>query len=627
MAKKVETFDEFEVCPLIREDIRNVCIIAHVDHGKTTLVDALLKQSGVFRENQEVVERVLDSNELERERGITILAKNTAIRYRGVKINIVDTPGHADFSGEVERIMGMVDGALLVVDAAEGPMAQTRYVLRKALAAGLKCIVVINKMDRADARPREVVDEVFELFLNLEASEEQLDFPIVYASAREGKASLSPDDPGQNMQPLFEAIIRHVPAPRGEIEGPLQLLVTTLDYDDYIGRLAIGKIWQGRIVTGATVGIAQPTGAVRRGKVVKLFNYEGLRRQDIEEATVGEIVAVAGLEQVAIGETITSLENPSPLPGVVVDEPTIKMTFSVNDSPLAGQEGTYVTSRHLRARLFKEMEKNVSLRVEETADPDRFEVSGRGELHLGILLETMRREGYELQVSRPRVILKEENGQTLEPIEHLTIDVPEEYVGTVMESLGLRRAELLNMSGAGTGQIRLEFLIPARGLIGFRSEFLAQTHGYGLMNHVFHGYGPYRGEIASRPRGCLIATESGEATTYALHALQDRGVFFIEPGTRVYPGMVVGENPRGNDIEVNVCKRKHVTNVRSSTQEETLRLDPPRLLTLESALEFITDDELVEITPKSIRIRKRILDSTARYRAKRAEERGKAGGG
>ncbi|MCL4424034.1 MAG: translational GTPase TypA [Firmicutes bacterium] len=606
---------------MVREDIRNICIIAHVDHGKTTLVDALLRQSGVFRENQEVVDRVLDSNELERERGITILAKNTAIRFQGVKINIVDTPGHADFSGEVERIMGMVDGALLVVDAAEGPMAQTRYVLRKALAAGLRCIVVINKMDRPDARVTEVVDEVFDLFLSLEASDDQLDFPILYSSAREGRASMTPDNPGQNMIPLFQTILNHIPAPQGDEAGPLQVLVTTLDYDDYIGRLAIGKVNQGRLSAGATVGIATPAGVLRRGRVLKLFNYEGLRRQEAEVATVGEIVAVAGLEQVGIGETITSPEEPAPLPGVVVDEPTIKMTFSINNSPLAGQEGNYVTSRHLRARLFKELEKNVSLRVEETGDPDRFEVSGRGELHLSILIETMRREGYELQVSRPRVIFKVENGQTLEPIEHLTVDVPEEYLGTVMEGLGTRRAELTNMASAGTGQVRLEFLIPARGLIGFRSEFLTQTRGYGIMNHVFHGYGPYRGEIASRPRGCLVATESGESTTYALHALQDRGVFFIGPGTRVYPGMVVGENSRGSDIEVNVCKRKHMTNVRSSTQEETLRLEPPRLLTLEKALEFISDDELVEVTPKSIRVRKTILDSTARYRAKRAEEK------
>ncbi|BDG59091.1 translational GTPase TypA [Caldinitratiruptor microaerophilus] len=604
-----------------RSDLRNVAIIAHVDHGKTTLVDGLLRQSGVFRPGEPVQERVLDTNELERERGITILAKNTAVQYRGVKINIVDTPGHADFSGEVERILSMVDGALLVVDAFEGPMAQTKYVLRKALEARLVPIVVLNKMDRPDARPREVLDAVLELFIELGADDQQIDFPVVYASARRGTASLSPDDPGRDLEPLFRTIIDHVPAPEGDPDGPLQLLVTTLDYDEYVGRVAIGRIARGRIGPGQAVSICRRDGRTDRGRTLQVFTFAGLRRVAVESATVGDIVAVTGLESVQIGETISDPENPQPLPVVHVDEPTLTMTFRTSDSPFAGRDGQYVTSRHLRERLFRELERNVALRVEETDDPDVFQVSGRGELHLAILIETMRREGYELAVSRPEVITRRgPDGQLLEPIETLIVDIPEAYLGVVMEKVGARRGELVHMTASGEGQLRLEFTVPARGLIGYRAEFLTDTRGYGVMHHLFHGYGPYRGDIPGRSRGSAVASETGTATTYALYNLQERVTFFITPGTEVYQGMVVGEHARENDIDVNVCKTKHLTNIRSSTQEQTLRLEPPRLLTLEQALEWIKADELVEVTPKAIRVRKRYLDPIVREKLARGKE-------
>ncbi len=604
---------------MLRQDLRNIAIIAHVDHGKTTLVDGLLRQSGVFRANEQVAERVLDSNELERERGITILSKNTAVNYHGVKINIVDTPGHADFGGEVERILSMVDGALLVVDAFEGPMAQTKYVLRKALEAGLKPVVVINKIDRADSRPAEVVDEVLDLFIELGASDEQIDFPVVYTSARNQAAKLRLEDDSRDLRPLFDTILASIPAPQGDPDGVLQLMVTTLDYDDYVGRIVIGRLRQGRIHPGDWVGVARRDGGVERARVGLVYAYQGLRRIPVDEATVGEIVAVTGLEGTNLGETITAFDDPRPLPALTIDEPTLTMRFSVNDSSFAGQEGQYVTSRHLRERLEKELERNVSLRVEETDSPDVFQVSGRGELHLSILIETMRREGYELAVSKPRVITKEENGRILEPIELLILDIPEEFMGVVMELVGTRKAELVNLSNSGTGHLRLEFTIPARGLIGLRSEFLTQTKGYGIMHHLFSGYGPHRGDIPGRTRGSMIATDTGEATTYALHNLQERGVLFIGPGIRVYAGMVVGEHSRERDLEVNVCKKKHVTNVRSSTAEETLRLSPPRLLSLEEALEQIADDELVEVTPRSIRLRKGLLDPIARERARKKE--------
>ncbi|HEY8345938.1 MAG TPA: translational GTPase TypA [Symbiobacteriaceae bacterium] len=598
-----------------RTDLRNVAIIAHVDHGKTTLVDGLLRQAGTFRSNEQVAERVMDSNELERERGITILSKNTAITYKGVKINIVDTPGHADFSGEVERIMSMVDGCLLVVDAAEGPMAQTKFVLRKAMEAGLKPVVVINKIDRPDRRIPEVEDEILELFIELGATDEQIDYPVIYASSRDGVAKWRMEDEAKDLQPVFDAILNHIPCPEGDPDAPLQAMVSSLDYDEYVGRVAIARIRQGTIRAGQQVAVAKLDGTVVRYRAAQLFGFQGLKRVPLEEASVGDIIAMTGLESVNIGETITDPENPMPLPPIKVDEPTLQMTFQTNDSPFAGREGKYVTSRHLRARLFKELERNVALRVEETDSPDVFIVSGRGELHLSILIETMRREGYELAVSKPQVIFKyDENGQKLEPLEYLTLDIPEEYLGVVMESLGRRKAEMVNMHNTGTAQLRLEFIIPARGLIGFRSEFLTLTRGYGIMNHVFHGYGPYRGEIVTRTRGSLVASETGVATTYALHQIQERGVLFIEPGTEVYQGMVVGEHSREQDLDVNVCKQRHLTNVRSATAEETLRLEPPRLLTLEEALEQIADDELVEVTPKSIRLRKKYLDPVLRAR-------------
>jgi GTP-binding protein len=599
-----------------RENIRNIAIIAHVDHGKTTLVDGMLRQSGIFRENEQVQERVMDSNDLERERGITILAKNTSVRYKDIKINIVDTPGHADFGGEVERVLKMVDGVLLLVDAFEGPMPQTRFVLRKALQLNLKPIVVVNKIDRPEARPEEVVDEVLDLFIELGADDEQLEFPVVYASSRESYAVLDTDDERKDLEPLFKTIISHVPAPAGEEDGPLQILVSNVDYDDYVGRIAIGRIDRGRISAGQQAAVCKKDGTVYRSKISRMYVFEGLKRIECEEAGVGDIVAVSGISDINIGETICDAVVPEPLPFVDIDEPTVSMTFSVNDSPFAGKEGTFVTSRHLRDRLFRELETNVSLRVEETGSPDSFIVSGRGELHLSILIETMRRQGYEFQVSKPKVIMKEIDGAACEPMELLMIDVPEEYMGIVMEKLGSRKAELTDMHSAAEGYMRLEFRIPARGLIGYRSDFLTDTKGNGIMNHIFHGYEPYRGEITQRQRGSLVAWEAGEAVTYGLYNAQERGSLFITPGTMVYEGMIVGENSRNEDIVVNVCKKKHVTNMRASGSDEALRLTPPRILSLEQALEFISDDELVEVTPKNIRLRKRILDTEQRAKAR-----------
>ncbi|MCL4513990.1 MAG: translational GTPase TypA [Firmicutes bacterium] len=603
-----------------KPEIRNVAIIAHVDHGKTTLVDCLLRQSGIFRANEHVVERIMDSNELERERGITILSKNTAVVYQGVKINIIDTPGHADFSGEVERVLKMADGALLVVDAFEGPMPQTRFVLKKALEAGLTPIVVINKIDRPNARCAAVVDEVLDLFIELEADEDQLDFPVLYASAREGYAVRDLSEEPKDMRPLFETILARIPRPGGDIEAPLQLQVAALDYDDYVGRIAIGRITQGVVRAGETVAICRRDGTVEPVKASLIYLYHGLKRVEAELAVVGDIVALTGISGINIGETITSVDNPQPLPMLVIDEPTLTMAFSVNDSPFAGQEGKYVTSRHLRERLFKETETNVSLQVEETDSPDAFKVCGRGELHLSILIETMRREGYEFQVSKPEPIIKEINGRRSEPYEELVVTVPEEYLGPVMESLGERKAELTDMTRVSE-QVRLKFRIPARGLIGFRSEFLTQTRGNGTMYHVFDGYGPYKGEIRGRTNGVLVASETGESTTYGLHNAQERGSLFIGPVERIYAGMIVGENPRGQDIPVNVCKKKHVTNMRSSTSEEALRLTTPRSLNLEEALEFINDDELVEVTPRSIRLRKFLLDGKERLRESKSREK------
>ena len=598
-----------------RTDLRNVAIIAHVDHGKTTLVDGLLRQSGIFRSNEHVVERVMDSNELERERGITILSKNTGITYKGVKINIVDTPGHADFSGEVERILTMVDGCLLIVDAAEGPMAQTKFVLRKAMEAGLKPVVVINKIDRPDRRIAEVEDEVLELFIELGATDEQIDYPVLYASARAGVAKYHMEDEAKDLRPIFDTILDHIPCPEGDPDAPLQAMVSSLDYDEYVGRIALARIRQGTLRAGQQVAVAKLDGTVVRYKAAQLFGFQGLKRVPLEVASVGDIIAMTGLESVNIGETITDPENPMPLPPIKVDEPTLQMTFRTNDSPFAGREGKYVTSRHLRERLYRELERNVALRVEDTDSPDAFTVSGRGELHLSILIETMRREGYELAVSKPEVIYHyDENGNKLEPLEDLTVDIPEEYMGVVMEALGNRRAEMVDMHNDGHGHLRLHFIIPARGLVGFRSEFLTMTRGYGIMNHVFHGYGPFRGEIVTRHRGSLVASETGTTTTYALYQVQERGTLFVEPGVEVYQGQVVGENSREQDMDVNVCKLKHLTNVRSATGEETLRLEPPRLLTLEEALEQIADDELVEVTPKSIRLRKQHLDPIIRAR-------------
>ncbi len=597
------------------ENLRNVAIIAHVDHGKTTLVDSLLKQAGTFRKNEQVADRVLDSNELERERGITILSKNTSVFYEDTKINIVDTPGHADFGGEVERVLRMVDGALLLVDAFEGPMAQTKFVLRKALEAGLRVIVMINKMDRPDARPNEVLDEVLELFMELEARDEQLDFPVIYGSARDGISSLDPSVEGENMRPLFELIKKEIPAPKGDLNEVLQLQITTLDYDDYVGRIGIGRITNGLLQAGNTIGLSKRDGTVESIRIGRIWVYEGLKRVEAKEVGPGDIVALSGLGSVEIGETVTDLNNPKPLPLLKIDEPTMSMTFMVNDSPFAGQEGKFITSRHLRERLYKEAETNVSLRVEDTDSADAFQVSGRGELHLGILIETMRREGYELAVSKPEPILKEIDGKIYEPYERLFINVPEAYSGKVIENLGQRKAEMQNLQPVGLQNVRLEFLIPARGLIGFRSEFLTLTKGEGIMYHSFDDYGPFKGEITHRTNGALIAFENGEATGYALDSLQDRGELFIVPGTKVYAGMIVGEHNKDSDIEVNVCRKKHLTNMRAAGSDDAIRLAPPRLFSLEQAMEYIEDDELVEVTPESIRMRKKLLDHTKRMRA------------
>lgn len=598
---------------MIRENIRNVAIIAHVDHGKTTLVDALLKQSHIFRANEKVAERVMDSNDLERERGITILSKNTAVMHNDVKINIVDTPGHADFGGEVERVLNMVDGVLLLVDAFEGPMPQTKYVLRKALEQKLKPIVVINKIDRPDQRVHEVEDEVLELFMELDADDDQLDFPVVYASARDGIAKASMDDEGKDMQPLFEALLREIPAPQGDIEGPLQFMVTTLDYDDYVGKIAVGRVVRGRLKNGQQVVIMNGE-STRKAKIGRVYTYNGLNRVETDEVAMGDIAAFVGIEDINIGETVADVENPEALPSITIDEPTLSMMFSVNNSPFAGREGEFVTSRHLRDRLFKEVQTNVSMKVEETDSPDSFKVSGRGELHLAVLIETMRREGYELQVGKPRVIYKRINDQLCEPLEYLTIDVPQEFMGTVMENLGARKAELINMTELA-GYLRMEFIIPARGLIGFRAQFLTSTKGNGIMNHVFHGYAPFKGEVPGRTRGALVAFEDGETTPYGLNSVQDRGTLFIGPNEPVYTGRIIGENARDTDMDVNPCKKKHVTNMRSSSSDEAVRLVPPRIFSLEQALEWINDDELVEVTPKSIRMRKAILDRAARAKA------------
>ena len=598
-----------------REDIRNVAIIAHVDHGKTTLVDQLLRQSGIFRANEQVEERVMDSNDLERERGITILSKNTGIHYNGVKINIVDTPGHADFGGEVERIMMMVDGVLLLVDAFEGCMPQTRFVLKKALALGKKAIVVINKIDRPGARPREVIDEVLDLFIELGANDDQIDFPVVFASARDGYSSLDPDVREGDMRPLLDSILENIEPPCGDVDGDLQILFSSLDYDDYLGRIGIGRVERGSVREGETVTLCKQDGTIENVKVVKLYQFEGLKRVECQNAKMGDLVAVSGIADLNIGETACELGKPDPLPFVKIDEPTISMNFMVNDSPFAGREGKFVTSRNIRARLFKEVETNVSMRVEETETTDSFKVSGRGELHISILIETMRRQGYEFQVSNPKVIYKrDENGQLLEPMELLIIEVPQDYVGTVMEKIGSRKGELENMDVRDGGSTHVEFKIPARGLIGYRSEFMTDTNGNGIMNNLFAGYEPYKGDIQMREHGSIIAHETGESTGYGLFNTQDRGRLFIGPGVEVYEGMIVGESSKSEDIVCNVCKKKQMTNTRASGSDEALRLVPHTVLSLEQSLEFIGDDELVEVTPKSIRMRKKILSKEQRMK-------------
>lgn len=599
-------------------EIRNVAIIAHVDHGKTTLVDALLKQSGTFRENEHVDERVMDSNDLEKERGITILAKNTAVKYGDYKINIIDTPGHADFGGEVERVLKMVDGVVLLVDAFEGVMPQTRFVLRKALGLNLKPIVVLNKIDRPGARPKEVVDEVIDLFLELAANDDQLNFPVIYASGKQGTASLELDKPGTDMTPIFDTIIKYVGAPNVHPENPMQMLVSSIDYDNYVGRIAIGRLESGSMEQNQNVAVCRKGGVIQQTKIGKIYTYQGLKRFEIEKAEAGDIIAVMGIPDINIGETIADSVNPEAIPFVDIDEPTLTMTFSVNNGPFAGREGQFVTSRHLKDRLLKELESNVSLRVEETETTDSFKVSGRGELHLSVLIETMRREGFEFMVSRPSVIYKDVDGVKNEPIEELVIDVPDEFTGTVIEKLGVRKAEMTNMIVGEQGYTRLEFKIPARGLIGYRNEFMTDTKGNGIMNHVFWGYEPFKGEISARNKGSLIAFETGKSVTYGLFNAQERGTLFIGAGVDVYQGMIIGENPRPEDMEVNVCKEKHLTNTRASGSDDALRLTPPRLFTLEQAIEYIGEDELVEVTPLNIRLRKKILDPTARIRWMRA---------
>jgi len=593
---------------------RNVAIIAHVDHGKTTLVDALLRQSGSFRANQQVAERVMDSMDLERERGITILAKNTAVRFDDHVINIVDTPGHADFGGEVERTLSMVDGVMLLVDASEGPLPQTRFVLRKALERGLPPIVVLNKIDRPDARPREVLNEVYDLFIDLDATEDQIEFPVLYTNAREGTASAEPDRSGTDLRPLFEAILEHVPPPRGNPDGPLQMLVANLDSSEYLGRIAIGRIFNGAVRLNDPVVVLKLDNRVEPTRVTKLYAFDGLRRVEIERAAAGDIVCLAGIEHITIGETIASPEAPVAIPPIAVDEPTVSMIFGVNMSPMSGRDGQFVTSRNLRERLQRELLGNVSLRVEDTDSPEQVKVIGRGELQLSILIEMMRREGYELQVSRPEIVTRELDGVRMEPVEDLVIDVPEEFQGVVIAQVGARRGVPTKMVNHGSGRVRLEFRIPARGLIGFRSQFMTDTRGTGIMNHIFAGWEPWHGPIASRQNGALVADRAGAATAYAIFNLQERGEIFIDPGTPVYEGMIIGENSRPNDMDVNVTKEKKQTNMRASTADEAIRLIPPRTLSLESAIEFINDDELVEVTPKSIRLRKKILAANMRPR-------------
>jgi GTP-binding protein len=598
--------------------IRNIAIIAHVDHGKTTLVDAMLKQSGTYRSNETIIERVMDSNELERERGITILAKNTAVFYEGVKINIVDTPGHSDFGGEVERALKMVDGVMLLVDASEGPLPQTRYVLHKALEAHLPPILVINKIDRADARPQEVLNEVYDLFIDLDAKEEQLDFPVLYTNAKAGTASTDMKVAGENLQPLFDAILKTIPQPAGDPAGPLQILVANLDYSDYLGRLAIARVFNGTLRTGEEVAIAKLDGSLQNTKITKLFSFSGLKRTDITETTFGDIVAVAGVEGITIGETITNVETPAPLPPITIDEPTIAMQFTVNTSPFAGKEGTYVTSRNLRERLQKELLTNVSLRVEETDSTDSFNVMGRGELQLSILIEMMRREGYELMVGKPEIVTRRVDGKLMEPVERLTVDVPEEFVGVVMEQLGARKSEVLNMHNHGYGRVRIEFRVPSRGLIGLRSQLLTDTRGTIVMNALFDGHTEWQGEIPHRLTGALVADRPGTSTAYALWGLQERGELFVGPGIEVYEGMVIGENAKDNDLDVNVVREKKLTNMRASTADEAIRLVPVRQLNLEQAIEFIAEDEFVEVTPKSLRLRKKILQSNKRKKSSMA---------
>ncbi len=601
-----------------REDVRNIAIIAHVDHGKTTLVDELLKQSGVFRENQEVAERVMDSNDIERERGITILSKNTAVSYKGTKINIIDTPGHADFGGEVERVLKMVNGVILVVDAFEGAMPQTKFVLRKALELDLPVIVCINKIDRPEARPDEVIDEVLELFMDLDASDEQLECPFVYASAKAGVAVLDLTDEEKNMEPLFETILNYIPAPEGDPDAPTQVLISTIDYNEYVGRIGVGKVDNGTIAVNQEMLLVNhhDPDKQKKVKISKLYEFDGLNKVDVKEAGIGSIVAISGISDISIGDTLCSPENPAAIPFQKISEPTISMQFIVNDSPFAGQEGKYVTSRHIRDRLFRELNTDVSLRVEETENADNYKVSGRGELHLSVLIENMRREGYEFAVSKAEVLYKtDESGKKLEPMESAFVDVPDEFTGTVIEKLSQRKGELQGMNSIGSGYTRLEFSIPARGLIGYRGEFLTDTKGNGILNTSFDGYAPYKGDIQYRKQGSLIAFETGESVTYGLYSAQERGSLFIGPGEKVYSGMVVGQNAKTDDIELNVCKTKHLTNTRSSSADEALRLTPPRILSLEQALDFIDTDELLEVTPKSLRIRKKILDSRLRKRS------------
>ena len=601
------------------KNIRNVAIIAHVDHGKTTLVDALLKQSHVFRENEQVDERVMDSNALEKERGITILSKNTSVMYNGVKINIVDTPGHADFGGEVERVLKMVDGVLLLVDAFEGPMPQTREVLKKSLALNLKPIVIINKIDRPGANPLKVVDQVLELFIELNASDEQLDFPVVYASAKNGIAKMHLEDESDNVNCIFDTIIKNIEPPKCDIDGTMQMLVSNIDYDEYLGRIAVGRVERGTVNSGMSVAICRKE-KNDQGKVAKLFTYMGLKRTEVESVSAGDIVCISGIPDINIGDTICDINNPEKIPFVDIDEPTVSMTFSVNNGPFAGKEGQFVTSRHIRDRLFKELERNVSLRVKETDSADSFEVCGRGELHLSVLIETMRREGFELLVSRPKVIFKEIDGVKCEPMERLVVNVPDDCIGNVIEKLGRRKAEMINMEPAEAGHTKVEFKIPARGIIGYRTEFLTDTKGEGTMNSTFDCYEPFKGEVQSRTRGVLVAFEQGTSITYGLYNAQERGELFIGAGVEVYEGMIVGINSRNEDISINVCKEKHLTNTRASGSDDALRLVPPLQLSLEKAIEFIQDDELVEVTPKSIRLRKKILDNKTREReARRAQ--------